>query len=141
MNEGDAGPAENAARVGWTTHLEFWDVVFAMIGFAVAGLTRAVLVHGFFLFWWGAPLAFVVARRAWFPQLSRRRDAPRLPLSLGRRVAAYVLMVFGGFLALLGGVIFYVAATNAEHPEFVWPALVVAGVGALIATPGVRWVT
>jgi hypothetical protein len=89
MKYGDAGNARNAARVGWSTHLDFWDVVFAMLGFAVAGILRAVVVHGYNLFWWGAPLAFAVARRTWLPQLSRRPDTPRAPLSFGRRIAAY----------------------------------------------------
>jgi hypothetical protein len=120
--------------------MEFWDVPFALTGVALAAVLRGFVVGGYHVLWSGAPLAFVAARRMMLPELDRPLPPPG-SISIGRRIGAYALMVLGGFVAMIAGVGFYVSATDETHPETVWPALAIAGVGALVAMLGLRRIT
>jgi hypothetical protein len=120
--------------------MEFWDVPFALAGVAFAAVLKGFVLGGYHVLWEGAPLAFVAARRMMLPELDRPLPAPG-SISIGRRIGAYALMVLGGFVAMIAGVAFYVGATDENHPQTLWPALAVAGVGGLVAALGLRRIT
>jgi hypothetical protein len=130
----------NVAHTAWGEPLQFWDVPFALVGLGLAATLNGLAVGGYHLLWIGAPVALVAARRGLLPQLSRSTSTAA-PITVGRRIGAYVLMVVGGFVALIAGGIFYAAASDAEHPATLWPALLIAGLGGLVAAVGVRRVT
>jgi hypothetical protein len=129
------------ASTMWSAKLYSWDVPAALVGFAAACFLRRIPLGSVSVLWWGAPVAFVALRRAVLPQLTPASDPSRPPPSMGRRVGAYACLIVGGFIALIAGLFFYMAATDAKQPGFAWPALLVLGFGGGIAALGVRWLT
>ncbi|HTN84065.1 MAG TPA: hypothetical protein VL242_10275 [Sorangium sp.] len=122
--------------------LHFWDVPAALFGLAVAGaLSRIPLLEGFGLLWVGAPAAMVALRRLALPQLTPAATAPRPTLSVWQRLGAYLCLIIGGVIALLAGIVFYLDATHATHPEFSWKALLPVAVGGALAAVGLRRLT
>jgi hypothetical protein len=120
--------------------LLFWDVPAAILGLVVTLLLVQIPIGDFGILWFGAPVVFVLARRTWLPQLSPPDDFEPKPVSWARAIAAYSLIIVGGFIAMVAGLVVCVGAWNTPH-EFIWPALIVSGIGGLIAIPGVRWLT
>jgi hypothetical protein len=130
---------DEMAHTVWGRRLEFWDVPAAVVGFAGAVLLRGVAVAGYHVLWLGAPAAFVLARRILLPQLSPPAGQPPPTVTTGRKVAAYACMIFGGFVALIAGGLFYAVATDDTAPAISWPVFAVASAGAMLAALGVRW--
>jgi hypothetical protein len=122
--------------------LHFWDVPAALLGVAIAGGLSGVPVLGTYgIVWIGGPFAMVALRRTFLPMLTPAVEVDPAPVSLGRRLLAYIFMLVGGTIAMLSGLIFYGAATAAKRPEFAWPFLIVFGMGGMLAALGVRWLT
>lgn len=144
-----------------TQPLSFWDVPAALVGFVVsmvvllggvvAASAHPVIHHlAFAVALVGVlplgPLTLVAARRKLLPQLTPDPGRTRPPLTLGRRMAAYSLLVLGG---LVGGLAGAIAATMCylavKDGDMSWgPFLAVDAVavfGALLFAVGVRWLT
>ena len=103
--------------------LVMWQVPLGGMGEALVGITL--------------PAAAVGARLRWFPHLFPTRP-PRAASTLVGKVKAYALTMVGGVIALGLGALFFLASADEDHPEVVWPILVVALVGAWMCLAGLR---
>jgi hypothetical protein len=103
--------------------LIMWQVPLGGIGEALVGFA--------------VPAAAVGARWRWFPHLFPTRG-PRAALTLAGKVKAYALTIVGGVIALVLGALFFLASTDEDRPEVVWPILVVALVAAWMCLAGLR---
>ncbi len=127
--------------------LHAWDVPAALLGVIIA----SVLVVRFpswresgaavMSTYAGPIIGLVSARRAMFPLLTPPEGLQKAPPSLGRRLAAYALLIFGGFLVFLPALLLYAAAVDEKNPGFAWPALIPLAIGGAMGTVGVRWLT
>jgi hypothetical protein len=128
-----------ATRTIYGQRLGGWDVIAALLGLGVTLALQWAQPDSWHykILWIGAPATAVVARRTFLPQLSQASDVAATPSTPLRRVAGYVLMIFGGFVMFIDG-IFVWAAMSAKAPLPIAIALGIFATAGWIASLGYR---
>ena len=119
--------------------LSVWDIPAALLGLALAmALSHVPVIGKHGLLWIGAPAAVVILRQKFLPKLTPTAQQSGRPLSIARKAFAYALTVLGGVIALIGGMVLYIAVAVDPEPRAAWAGLIALSIGGLIAATGLR---
>lgn len=118
-----------------------WDVPAALLGLGASLFVAKLWPHGAAPIGGVATVGLIHLRRTLLPRLTPAPNLDRAPPSLGRKIAAYACLIFGGVIALISGMVCWFAFKDAASLVSLLPVVVIFALGALIVSVGLRWIT